>query len=105
MKCGGGGGGHAAGEAASCAEEGAAVASTWRDELVVEEVGGAGMSSSVAVECGCVGLWAGPVAVEVRGGKSCPEEDGSVGSGGGRKGGGGMRSVTEAAEGRPAVTG
>ena len=105
MRCGGGGGGDAAGEAASYAEEGAAVVSRWRGEVVAESVGGTGMSSSVAVERGCVGLWAGSKAADAREGESCPEVGGSAGSGGGRRGGGGMRSVTEAAVGRPAVIG
>ena len=97
--------GGAARGAVSCGEEEEAAVAAWRGELVAGEVGGARISSSVAVGCGCAGSREGFVEVDMRGSESWAEEGGSAGSGGGLEGGGGMRSVTVAADGRPAVMG
>ena len=106
MRCGGGDGTGAVVWAVPCVEEEEAAVALWCSVVAVGGEGGAWVSSSSVVGCGCVGSRRGVGCVGVRGGASSGGAAGAaVGSGGGLEGGGGMRKVMVAADGRPEAAG
>ena len=92
--------------AVPCVEEEEAAVALWCGGVVVGGERGAWVSSPNVVGCGCVGSRRGVGCVGARGGASSGGAAGAaVGSGGGLEGGGGMRKVMVAADGRQAAAG